>query len=43
MFICRSGTAINPAADVWQYMQLKKQVDANEAGVTKVKKRLLLF
>lgn len=29
-------TADRPVADMWQYMQLKKRVDANEEGVGKV-------
>ena len=29
-------TSENPVADLWQYMQMKKRVDANEEGVGKV-------
>ena len=29
-------TSVNPVADMWQYMQMKKRVDANEEGVGKV-------
>ena len=30
------GESERPVADMWQYMQLKKRVDANEEGVGKV-------
>nr|XP_002126785.1 glutamine-rich protein 2 isoform X5 [Ciona intestinalis] len=31
----KSGTAINSAADVWQHLQLQKQVETNETGIEK--------
>ena len=33
----KSRESERPVADMWQYMQLKKRVDANEEGVGKVK------
>lgn len=29
----KSGTSLNPAADVWQHLQLQKKVETNEEGV----------
>ena len=39
----KGDTSDRPVADMWQYMQLKKRVDANEEGVGKVYFCLLLF
>lgn len=34
--LLRTGTAVSPAAEVWQHLQLQKKAQANEEGVSKV-------